>query len=178
MESVCSCPYLSYICRPVHPLSQKHRWFSGRMLACHSMNHADRGRPGFDSRPMQFFFSLWAICSTQDSRLSDQNPLQRHCSFSNLFPSAKGEDKGSNRMIWGLHSFRSSIIHSAVGIGRRMRRRRRRIMDAQYIILFRLFLIRNSDTIKGNIKIFMYAWHEYQIFILGYADITIKISKH
>ena len=47
-------------------------------------------------------------------------------------------------------------------------------MDAQHIILFRLFLIRNSDTIKGNIKIFMYAWHEYQIFILSYADIKIK----
>ena len=47
-------------------------------------------------------------------------------------------------------------------------------MDAQYIILFRLFLIRNSDTVKGNINIFMYAWHEYQIFILGYTDIKIK----
>ena len=47
-------------------------------------------------------------------------------------------------------------------------------MDAQYIILFRLFLIRNSDTIKGNTMIFMYAWHEYQIFISGYADIKMK----
>ena len=41
----------------------KHWWFSGRILACHAGDRGSipspRGRPGFDSPPMQLLFLTW-----------------------------------------------------------------------------------------------------------------------